>query len=285
MKKHIVITGAYGLVGSTICKIIENKYPKFKLIKIKCDFDSSKIKSVDYIIHCAGYGQPQMFGKDKVKTLMINTQDTNRLFQLLKPEGKFVFISSSEVYSGAIPPHTEEMIGTTTPQHARACYIEAKRCGEAITGAYREQGYDAKIARLALAYGEGTKKHDTRVLNELIEQALTKGVIKLKDTGSAIRTYCYVEDAADMIVDILMNGTQPVYNVGGISTVSIRDLALMIGKITGVQVILGDTPLEGAPSSVRLNITRTLWEFPRTFVTLEEGLIRTIEYQKQLYGN
>ena len=111
-----------------------------------------------------------MFTKHKLDTIAVNTSFLLKLFKYLKPNGKFLYISSSEVYSGATPSHTEEMIGTTTPQHPRACYIEGKRCGEAICTAYREQGYYVKIARLALAYGPGTKAHDTRVINEFIEK-------------------------------------------------------------------------------------------------------------------
>jgi nucleoside-diphosphate-sugar epimerase len=225
-----------------------------------------------------------MFTKDKIATIGVNTTTTIELFKLLKEGGSFLYISTSEVYSGAPLPHTEEAIGTTSPQHPRACYIEGKRCGEAITMAYRDMGVDAKIARLSLAYGEGTKKGDTRVMNQLIEKALTLGRIELMDRGDAIRTYCYVEDAVGMMLDILFKGTQPVYNVGGKDTLTIGELAFRIGEITRTEVTLGDKSIRGSPDTVQLDMSRTLFEFPREFVPLEEGLKRTIEYQKRLYG-
>lgn len=298
--KRILITGAYGLVGANICKILERDYPDIEITKVKFDeLESAKLKILrsdisdedyrngdffDYIIHAAGYGQPQMFSKDKIACIKINTDITDKLFSLLKKEGKFLFISTSEVYSGATPPHTEDMIGTTTPQHPRACYIEGKRCGEAICMAYREQGYDVKIARLALAYGPGTKPKDTRVLNQLIEKALTTGVINLMDSGNAIRTYCYIDDAVDLLLNILFNGTQSVYNVGGTSTLSIKELAMLIAENTKAKVILGKKTLNGSPDTVRLDMSKTLHEFPRSFIGIEEGIIRTINYQKKIYG-
>jgi len=304
LSKKLLLCGAFGLVGSNICKVLERDYPDIEITKVKfdviydnewglvSDYSGNPIyfddKSFDYIIHAAGYGQPQMFSKDKVKTININTRTTNDLLEYaLKPDGKFLFISTSEVYSGAKMPlggYSETDIGTTTPQHPRACYIEGKRCGEAIVTAYREQGYDAKIARLALAYGPGTKKGDTRVLNQFIEQALTTGEIRMKDKGEAMRTYLYVEDCAEMMLDILFKGTQPVYNVGGISRTSIQDLALLIGKITECDVSWSDDGIKGAPDDVKLSLALTLTEFPKTFVSLDEGLKKTIEYQKQLYG-
>lgn len=286
MKKKLLITGAYGLVGSAICRILEEKHPDIEVTKIKGYVMSigNENPDADYIIHAAGYGQPLKFSEDKLSTISLNTIDVQRMFNYLKPRGSFLFVSTSELYSGAPSPHTEEMIGTTTPQHPRACYIEGKRCGEAICMAYKEQGYDVKIARLALAYGPGTKKGDTRVLNQFIEQALTMGRIVLMDDGSAKRTYCYVDDAAEMILDILFEGKDTVYNVGGISETSIKELADLIGLMTMVEVIPGHKPLDGAPDSVKLDITKVTTEFPRDFVKMYDGINNTIEYQKKLYA-
>lgn len=286
MKKTLLITGAYGLVGSTICKILERDYPEIEVIKVKCDefVEGMRYGYFDFVINAAGYGQPVKFTEDKIKTISINTNLVPVLFSMLKKNGKFLFISTSEVYSGAPSPHTEDMIGTTTPQHPRACYIEGKRCGEAICMAYKEQGYDVKIARLALAYGPGTKKGDTRVINQFIEQALTTGEIRMKDEGDAVRTYIYAEDAARIMLDILFKGQDVVYNVGGFSRISILELAVKIASLTNSKVIQGYNSLEGAPDDVSLDMTNTIIEFGGEFNPFEIGLPETIEYQKQLYG-
>lgn len=283
MIKKILITGAYGLVGSNIRKILERDYPKICVYRVKFDEIIWKMPKMDYIIHAAGYGQPEKFSEDKLETIRINTEVIHSLVKRLQPNGKLLFVSSSEIYSGTPSPHTEDMIGTTTPQHPRACYIEGKRCGEAICMAYKEQGYDVKIARLALAYGPGTKKGDTRVLNQFIEQALTKGRIDIRDRGEANRTYIYAEDAARLLLDILFKGQDTVYNVGGFSRISIFDLATFIAKETGATVVLGDKELEGSPNDVSLDMTKTIKEFGGEFTPFEIGLPKTIEYQKQLY--
>jgi UDP-glucuronate decarboxylase len=289
--KKLLITGAYGLVGSNICKVLGRDYPEIDITKTKCDepmpfFDKKgACINFDYIIFAAGYGQPKMFSADKIKTIDINTRFVSELFEYhLKEDGKFLYISTSEVYSGAPSPHKETDIGTTTPQHPRACYIEGKRCGEAICMAYKEQGYDVKIARLALAYGPGTKKHDTRVINEFIEQALTTGRIQMKDHGEALRTYLYVEDCAKIMLDILFKGKDVVYNVGGISEVTIEELANLISMHTKAKVFKGDKPLVGSPDSVKLDITKIREEFDPDFEPIYDGLKKTIEYQKKLYG-
>ena len=77
------------------------------------------------------------------------------LFKYLRPNGKFLFMSTSEIYSGLEGKHCETQIGTTTTEHERSCYIEAKRCGEAICNIYKNIGYNVKVIRLCLGYGIG----------------------------------------------------------------------------------------------------------------------------------
>src|SRR3990167_10231086 len=197
----LYLTGQTGLIGRNIMEFMPTN---IQLTEIP--------EEADYIIHAAGYGQPAKFMADEIATISVNTTAVIELLKKLKPSGKFLFLSTSEIYSGAKSPYKETDIGTTSPTHPRACYIESKRCGEAICMAYRRKGFDVKIARLSLAYGEGTKSDDTRVLNQFIKQALTKGKIELLDMGEAKRTYCYIEDVVKILWAVLLQGKSEVYN-------------------------------------------------------------------------
>lgn len=314
-RKTILITGATGLIGTYL--IASLKYfsdigkvkpliiavahnepaPYFKELLpkgskiIKGDLSDvkflEKLPKADYIIHSAGYGQPGRFLIDPIKTLRLNTVATYSLLDKLRPRGKFLFISTSEVYSGSNKiPYTEDDIGTTTTTHKRACYIEGKRCGEAITISYRVKGIDAKIARTSLVYGPGTKKGDQRALNSFIAKALD-GRIEMLDSGSAKRTYCYVTDAIEMFWNILLFGVDPIYNVGGESKITIADLANNIGSYLNVPVIIPkiEHTLSDAPEDVWLDLSKVKNEFKKNkFIGLEEGLAKTIEWQKILYS-
>jgi len=309
-KKRILLTGATGLVGTHFLYAFYEAYKKGVDLEVFAPQHSSlpnhlieiansefmnfigngSFISSDIIIHASSYGQPSKFIKNSMETVFLNTTVTQTLLQnYLKPNGRFLFLSSSEVCSGLYnAPVAEDTIGTTTPYHPRACYIEAKRCGETIVNIFRENGTDAKSIRLCLAYGEGTRKDDQRVLNDLIRKALADKEIKLMDAGQAVRTYCYIGDAVNMMLKILLEGKHPVYNVGGIFSLSIAQLAYLIGKLTGSPVVLqlGSKSLEGSPDVVNMSIQRYIDEFgEREFVSIEEGLRRTIKYQRILYGN
>ena len=315
--KSILITGASGLLGiyflaslrelfkqghkpRSVCAIFHSDF--VNTCNSFLDFEGAKavqgdltnldfvngLGQFDYIIHAAGYGQPGRFMEDQIKTLQLNTATTLALFNCLTLNGKFLFLSTSEVYSGlANPPYSEDQIGTTNTTHSRSCYIEAKRCGEAICNAYRARGVNANSARLALAYGPGTKPADRRVINSFIERGASQGKITLQDMGAAKRTYCYVSDAVEILWHILLRGSQPIYNVGGQSRTTIAELATKIGHYMKVPVEFPQDAHElgGAPDDVYLDMSLVQKEFNKTqYVTFDEGLDRTIQWQKALYS-
>ena len=315
-RKTILITGATGLIGTYLVASLKTMSDRLKIkprmiavghgkppsyFKDLLPKDSKiitgdlsddkfleKLPRADYIIHAAGYGQPGKFLGDPVKTIKLNVAATSATMEKLKPDGKYLFLSSSEVYSGSKKiPYKEDDIGTTTPMHKRSCYIEGKRCGEAVCAAYHERGRNVHIARTSLVYGPGTRKDDARVLNSFIRKGLT-GKIELMDAGKAKRTYCYATDAAEMFWNILLNGSDLSYNVGGIDKITIAGLANKIGKILSVPVIIpkAGQALAGAPEDVWLDLSKIKNEFRKNeFVNLDRGLNKTVEWQKVLYAD
>jgi nucleoside-diphosphate-sugar epimerase len=310
---NITITGATGLVGlNIICALnyYNKNYAKRRINInalsyskpsgiIKKIFEENGINSIigdlsdcsfvenlplsDCIIHSAGYGQPGKFMDDKIKTISINTSATISLSKRLREGGRFLFLSSSEVYSGCPGnKNTEYDIGVTAPDHVRSCYIEGKRSGEAIVNILRENGIQAASARLALAYGPGVKSNDERVLNQFIQKGIN-GSIELLDSGSAMRTYGYIADVVVMLLNILIKNSKSVYNVGGHSVISIKDLAIKIGQQMSVDVKVPESKssLKGAPQGVGLDLSRVEEEFNhKEYIGIDQGLRNTIEWIK-----
>lgn len=249
--------------------------------------DWSSVPEADFILHAAGYGQPGKFLTDPFSTLMLSTGATGSLLKKLRPGGAFLFFSSGEVLQGLNKDlFSESDIGVTAPDHPRSCYIEGKRSGEAFCHAARSQGIRAMILRLGHIYGPGTRPQDHRVINMFIEKALTQGVIEMQDKGTAIRTWGYITDAVELCLAILFRGREAVYNVGGHSRCTIRELADEIAHLCGVEVKLPEKeqPVTGAPRVVELDVSRAEQEFgKRNYIALKEGLAQTIEYQRYLY--
>lgn len=241
----------------------------------------------DLIIHAAGYAQPSVFLANPAETIKLNTELTHDLLQSLEKSGRFLFISSSEVYSGLTGVVDESQIGLTNPYHPRSCYIEGKRCGEAICNAYYQAGVKAKSARLSLAYGPGTRRDDKRAMSQFINQALSTGIISMNYLGREQRTFCYIRDAIETLWQICLHGKEQVYNVGSPMTASMFDVVRLIAKITGAKVLIHHEAEElvGSPEGTVMDISLAEKEFSKgSYISLEQGLIRTIKWHEALYA-
>lgn len=307
--KSILITGASGLVGTyllfvlreynhnggklkSVTAIHKGSIPSHlielansKMIKfIAGDLTSqeflNELNQFDIIIHAAGYGQPQKFMGDPMNTIRLNAFTTDILLSKVKKNGKFVFLSSSELYIGSgNTPNKVSDIGNSTPSHPRAPYIEGKRIGETISMQGIKLGLEVKIVRLSLLYGPGFRRDDSRVLNQFISMA-SKGDIHLLDDGNVSRTYCYISDGIEMILKIMTNGKEILYNVGGHSKTTILELAKEISGFYSSKVIesINKNKLS-APDSVELDMSLTEFEFDKkNYVDFKEGLSRTIRW-------
>ena len=306
--KTVLVTGATGLLGThflaTLALLNERGW-KSKVFGVchsdPADYtveiarlgglhliDKPTVKT-DVALHLSGYAQPVIFTKKPAETIRINTALTHELLDTLRSGGKFLFVSSSEVYSGADYGFCvcEESIGVTSPvYHPRACYIEGKRCGEAITNAYRESGVDAKSARLGITYGPGTRANDQRAMCQFIRQALTEKRIDMKYSGDQAQSFCYIRDAVEMMWQILLHGTYPVYNVGSPFMTSMSEIAKRIAIITGAELHFPTIESEMPGSrGVRMSVAGAEMEFGKLpYVGLEEGLNRTIDWNRGFYA-
>jgi dTDP-glucose 4,6-dehydratase/UDP-glucuronate decarboxylase len=305
--KEILITGATGLLGihlvsllklcdfnfSCIClhnrpctdyfnKLIEDD-TRFETIDTK-HFINNCTFYFDIIFHFATYGQPSLFMQNQLDTIYLNTTFTNLLLDHLVGDGRFIYISSSEVYSGLTNDHKETEIGTTTPEHNRACYIESKRCGETICNVYRENNVDVKAIRLCLAYGTGVRLDDGRAINQFIMNGIKNKHITLLDGGFAIRTYIYITDVIEMIIKILFNGKHYIYNVGGNISYMICEVAQKIaGQLEIAYTANNKRGNSDAPNSVKLDITRYEKDFgKKRLINLNSGISRLIEWYKHI---
>ena len=319
--KRILLTGCTGLIGINLLSAIQlvkdtynievfclvNKIPEYPFkhffegcfvvqgdltnsdsINYLLNIFSENQYGVDYIIHAAGYAQPKKFTGNKLNTILVNTKTTLELFKLLNPGGTFLFVSTSELYSGINEENIkEDRMGSTNTDHSRSCYIDSKKCGETILYSFKEKGYNIKIARVSLCYGPGTKKDDCRVISEFVKKGILENKIDLLDTGESIRTYCYVSDTTEMLWNILFNGKDIVYNIGGISKVSILEIAKKIANELHCEVSIpekNDKSLGGNPQIVNVSIEKYLKEFGnKNFIDINFGISKNVNWIKYFY--
>ena len=243
----------------------------------------------DYFIHASTYAQPAKFLEDKLSTIALNTVVLKNILDLAEQSSASgLFVSSSEIYGEPDInniPTGETYNGNVSTTGVRAPYYESKRLGETICHIYRQdKNLDVKIARVSSIYGPGISVADKRVLGDLIRKALFEKRITLMDAGTQQRVWCYVSDCLIMMLNVLLNGRELIYNVAGKSKVSIKELAEKVGEITRVPVDIPESKgifMSNAPSTVELCTDRYFSEFPDIdYISLEDGLKNTIDWNK-----
>ncbi len=314
--KEILILGYSGIIGQyfvgfflnllntkyspkSIILVSKNLTPKYlsflkeiKKIKIiQKDIAKNKLhifKKYDCIIFSAGYGQPSKFLNDPIETINLNTTILNNFIGKLKPKGKFLYMSSSEIYNKNKDKNlSENNIGLTNTDDPRASYIEAKRCGETIINVQKiKKNIDAKSIRLCLAYGPGSKKKDGRVLYQFIERSIKDKNLIIQDSGLAKRKYIYILDAVKMMLNIMVFGKKTTYNIAGKETVTIKSLAKKIADVFKIKLqVKKRDALPGSPTDISLSIKRYEDEFGKINLTkLDDGLKKTVDWHKLLMG-
>ena len=154
---------------------------------------------------------------------------------------RLVYIASSAVYpAGAPQPLQEKSLLLGEPDPAHLGYAAAKRAGIALCQAYADQHDRSYIAALPTNLYGSRSSSDSRahVITALLDR-FSRAVgecweeIEIWGTGAPMRDFLHVEDAADGLTTILQKGTAgTVFNVGSGNEISIRELALLLAKIT-----------------------------------------------------
>jgi len=251
---------------------------------------------VDYIFHAACYGQTSAWMKDKLKTISLNVDATRTLLELAKKhDSKFLYFSTLDVY-GNIPedlvPVQESYTGNVSTTATRSAYGESKRLGETICTVYRnELGVNTYIARIFHTYGPGITIDDERVIGNFIRKALVDKHIRMLDQGNNVKTFGYVADTVYMLLRIILDGKSLVYNVGGITKLSIRELADIVSTFCGnvpvsiqeniakLEHVIGSNPYVGG------DISKFESEFGKVnHVDFKEAVRRTVEWNKSKFN-
>ena len=192
----------------------------------------------DYVIHAAGNATPRRFGADPVGTYAAAVIGTHRLLEHAHRTGceGFLLLSSGAV-QGAVRGEVtldERIVGVVDPLDPYACYAESKRMAETMCSAWTRQfGVRTRIARLSHTYGPGLRRDDDRAFAEFVWSAIDGRDIVLHTDGSAVRFYCYLSDAADALLRVLLTGGdgEAYLLANPEAPCSVRDLAAVIAAL------------------------------------------------------
>ena len=304
--KRILVTGEAGFLGSFVAE---------KLVKARgidpqqilaphsqdCDLrlwdNCNKVtKGVDLVIHLAARVGGIGFNRENPATLFYDNAIMGiQLMEAARINGvkKFVALGTICAYPKFTPvPFREKDLWNGYPEETNAPYGLAKKMLLVQAQAYRQQyGFNAVYLLPVNLYGprDNFDPNSSHVVPALIQKCLEaigqrEDHITVWGTGEATREFLYVEDAAEAILMAAEKYDKPApVNVGAGFEISIKDLAALIGKITGFKgtIVWDCTKPDGQPRRM-LDTTRAEKEFGfKAKTNLEEGLKKTVVWYKK----
>lgn len=206
---------------------------------------------LDFILHAAGIASPFYYRAYPLETMDVAISGTRQVLDLARQHrAKLLFFSSSEIYGDPDASHVptnEEYRGNVSCLGPRACYDESKRVGETLCRIYATQyGVETKIVRPFNVYGPGMQEKDYRVLPNFASRIVAGKPLAVYGHGEQTRTFCYITDAINGFLRVLLYGKSgEPYNIGNPTPeISMLSLASMIGKLVpgGVEIQQVDYP-------------------------------------------
>lgn len=284
---NIVITGASGFVGSCLVKRLLSDHilycpvrnvgalPVHPQVKgIELDLAGPRALSglpqtVDAVIHLA---QSRNFRKfpDKARDIFeVNIGATFQLLEYARQAKARVFVFAS---SGGVCGYQPHPISETDPPQLMNFYLASKYAAECLVQAYGDL-FTTVMLRYFFVYGEGQRD---MFLQGLVTRVLEGWPVTITGQTGVSMNPIHVSDAVEATCRALEVPRQETFNVAGEEVTTIRDLAELIGQLTGKRPVYQFESDKG-PMGMVANIEKMklkLGVCPK--VLLKEGIERLV---------
>tara|TARA_Y100000590_G_C15716599_1_gene1012119 strand:- start:137 stop:1054 length:918 start_codon:yes stop_codon:yes gene_type:complete len=268
-----LITGNEKLIPeSENCKFVNlnvNLYDEIRPIFQKNKFD--------YIFHFAALVGVNRTIENPIEVLK-DIQGFDNIFNLSVDNKikRIYYSSSSEVYGEPVhlPQHEE-----STPLNSRLPYAVVKNVGESYCKSFKKTyNLDYTIFRFFNTYGN-TQSEDF-VISKFIQCALKNEDIKIYGDGNQSRTFCYIDDTIETIINLFNKSINlnETINIGNDNITTINELVKIIVEITDSKSkILYVEPLKDGDMTRRQpEISKMKKILNRELTPLKEGIKKVI---------
>ncbi len=206
---------------------------------------------------------------------------------------KLLFLGSSCIYPKMSPqPIKEEYLLSGYLEPTNQPYAIAKIAGIELCQSYHAQYGSNFISVMPTnLYGpnDNYDLKNSHVLPALLRKFHTAKVknlpqVEIWGTGSPKREFLHVDDLADACFYLMQTYNQPdLVNIGTGEDISIKDLALLIKKITGYQgeLTFDTSKPDGTPRKL-LDVSKLRQLGWKHHIDLEEGIKQVYEEVKQM---
>ena len=302
-KKHYLITGGLGFIGSAIANNLIKKrfkvtiyddlsrgkkkrvFKKFNNLKfINGDIRDSKkfnksLKGVDVVIHLAYINGTKFFYSRPTEVLDVAIKGIMNTIDGCKENGikELYLASSSEVYQtpSKVPTDEKELLKIPDVYNPRYSYGAGKILTE-IMGINFGKKYFKKLIIFRPHNVYGPKMGNEHVIPEFVNRfkSLKGKKFKIQGNGSETRSFIYIDDFVEAFQCILKRGKHlNIYNIGTSEKVTIKQLVKKLSKIFKKKISIKKSQLAKGSTKKRLpNIKKIKLLGFKQKIKLEEGL-------------
>ena len=305
--RRALVTGGTGFLGSHLCdallsdgysvtavdNLLTGRLSNLEHLKNDARFEFRQLDvcepfdcgPVDYVFHFASPASPVDYAQHGIETLKVGSLGSFQALEVAKKYGaKYLVASTSECYGDPLEhPQKETYWGHVNPIGPRSVYDESKRFAEATTVAYRRyHNVDTHIVRIFNTYGPRMQINDGRVIPNFMRQALRDEDLTVYGDGSQTRSFCYVSDEVEGIMQLSRSDEHDPVNIGNPTEFTILECAQRVLAITQSKsrIRYEDLPVDD-PKQRRPDISKASrllgWE-PK--IDLETGLRMSLDYFK-----
>lgn len=288
----LLVTGGYGMVGSTIPCDIKFKSKEVDLVNYEQTFNFFSKHKPTQVIHCAGKiggvgANSTQKGEFLYKNVMINTNviEVSRLVNV----SKLVSILSTCVFPDkATYPLTVDQIHNGEPHHSALGYSYSKRIAEVQVRTYREQ-YNVNYISLIPCNIYGPNDNFTLGQCHVIPSLIHKCYLAKENNtdfeiwgdGKSLREFMYSKDVGKASLWALEHydeGTPLI--VSPSQEVSIQELAEAVARIMKYKGRITNDNTKPSGQYRKPSDNSKFKKLNPTFeyTSLEDGLAETIEF-------
>lgn len=294
----VLLTGATGFIGKRVLNKLQQRNIDFVILTsgmvegvstipaLHYQYDenylcSNGCEDVDALVHLGAWTPKANKDVNSIEDAYGNIANTKILLRSNLPNlKKIIYGSTLDVYQ-----NIDGEIAESTPTIPATMYGWSKLYCEKMVQAFcKENNLISQVLRIGHVYGEGEEKY-RKVMPIMIEDVIKGNDLQIYGDGEAIRTFIYIDDVAEAIVNALELNESETINIVGNEPITINQLAKLIQKISKSNVGIEHIPTEMENRNCIFDNYKLKNTLLDKFIPFEIGLQREMDYMEKKINN